>query len=36
VQLIAHLANEMAQDGYPALMLIVGERDYSFSLGDKT
>jgi integrative and conjugative element protein (TIGR02256 family) len=36
VQLIAHLASEMAQDGYPALMLIVGERDYSFSLGDKT
>lgn len=36
VQLIAHLAGEMAQDGYPALMLIVGERDYSFSLGDKT
>ena len=36
VQLISHLASEMAQDGYPALMLIVGERDYSFSLGDKT
>jgi integrative and conjugative element protein (TIGR02256 family) len=36
VHLIAHLASAMAQDGYPALMLIVGEHDYSFSLGDKT
>jgi len=33
VQLLAHLATALASDGIPGVMLIVGERDLSISLG---
>ena len=34
--LLACLANTLAVDGVPALMLIVGETDISISLGEGT